>query len=128
MVKRFGMTPAVIQFVTKSKKLREWTRYGLFENATAVAQKATNKTGRALQDGIRKEIDTTKKNQKMLDNFFEQSGFPKLPKNHPMAQGWDRRLAGLRKAVERADPEWTYHKSRKPKKQAAKKVESTHGS
>lgn len=100
MEKGFTFTPSLARLVNKARKLREWTRAGVFDEAGG-NPKIASPTGESRQKHLNKRINQVNRDQKTLNKFYADLGFDPLPKDHEIVRAWTKRIGSMHKGANR---------------------------
>lgn len=99
-----NFTPTLTRLAKKAKLLREWTRTGIFEGDSVAHQALGRKVRYEGRQEMNKRLEQIARDQRNLNNFYDEIGFPSLPKNHVLSKCWDEKLARVRRAMEPPKP------------------------
>lgn len=113
MGKRDSLIPSLVSLLAKAKPLHDWTR----ANAAEVnVHRSLTRVRREEPDSRRHQtkVDAIIKNHDTLNKFFNDLGFPSLPKDHALIRHWEHQISQVRKQEQRMT---TQGKRRRPAKQ-----------
>lgn len=96
-----GVIPSLAARLVGAKKLREWCRFNLLAIDVSKESRAAPKKGNHCKKENSGRVSSIVQNHKIIDAFFEDIGFPALPKDHSLHRQWEAQLEAVRRAEKR---------------------------
>lgn len=94
---RNSIIPSLAARLATAKKLREWCRFGLLTAGPSKELRAAPKNVNSRRKENMTQTSTIMQHHTIIDTFFEDIGFPALPRDHSLHRQWRSQLDAVRR-------------------------------